>query len=289
VDAESSSDSKPAAPSPDAVFAALQRILADDGLRLSERNRRFLSFVVSEFLAGRGDRIKAYSIGVDVFGRPESFDPGSDPIVRIEATRIRAALSSYYDNAGAGESVRISLPPGGYAPTFEWSPSPGQLCNTLENSHGSRIFALRTYSIFINHHWDAHDRFGRICAELLADSIVARLRTLGFRILVAAEERRSGANSIKSLLGKSMLSCALEVVVHTLSDARRYSWRLIGLESGQIMVSELVDRLDKGVPGAEMIDDLADRAVKTVTAAILRMDGVMTKRNAASERGCFGG
>ncbi|AWX92295.1 hypothetical protein DPM13_00580 [Paracoccus mutanolyticus] len=55
----------------------------------SSRNRDFLSYIVDALLEGRADRIKAYFIAVDVFGRPESFDPTLDPIVRIEATRLR--------------------------------------------------------------------------------------------------------------------------------------------------------------------------------------------------------
>ena len=71
------------------VQAALAKLMLDTQLKISTRNRRFLDFVVRETLAGRSDRIKAYSIAVDVFGRSEDFDPSTDPIVRIEATRLR--------------------------------------------------------------------------------------------------------------------------------------------------------------------------------------------------------
>ena len=89
-------------PSSEDVLSALQALFANDALRISERNRRFLSFVVTQTIEGRSDRIKAYSIGVDVFGRDDSFDPTVDPIVRIEATRLRSALTAYYDGMGGG-------------------------------------------------------------------------------------------------------------------------------------------------------------------------------------------
>lgn len=68
----------------------------------------------------RGDEaaIKAYSIAVDVFGRPQSFDPQTDPIVRVQARRLRATLEEYYAGEGADSPVRITLPVGRYVPEF---------------------------------------------------------------------------------------------------------------------------------------------------------------------------
>ena len=89
--------------SADAVRAELRRILASPILRRSERNRRFLAYVVEEALAGRADRIKAYTIATSVFGRDERFDPQLDSIVRIEAGRLRRSLERYYLTDGRGE------------------------------------------------------------------------------------------------------------------------------------------------------------------------------------------
>jgi hypothetical protein len=75
-----------------------------------------LRFVVDAALAGQADRIKGYTIGVEAFGRGEDFDPQSDPIVRVEAGRLRRALDNYY--AGAKDPVVIALPVGTYVPTF---------------------------------------------------------------------------------------------------------------------------------------------------------------------------
>ena len=97
---------------------ALQRVLASRDFRNSERKRRFLKFVVQETLAGRADRIKAYSIALDAFDRDPSFNPGADPVVRIEAGRLRRSLEHYYLTEGAADRIRITIPKGGYVPQF---------------------------------------------------------------------------------------------------------------------------------------------------------------------------
>jgi TolB-like protein len=96
----------------------LDRILGSTAFSVTDRDRRFLAYVVNETLTGRADRIKAYTIAVEVFGRDASFDPQTDPIVRIEAAQIRRALEHYYLTAGANDPVLITIPKGGYAPHF---------------------------------------------------------------------------------------------------------------------------------------------------------------------------
>lgn len=103
---------------PVGVRTQLARILASPAFDASERNRRFLEHVVEETLAGRGERIKAYGVALEVFGRDESFDAQSDPIVRIEASRLRRSLERYYLLAGQQDPVRIEIPKGGYAAVF---------------------------------------------------------------------------------------------------------------------------------------------------------------------------
>src|SRR5215831_10779775 len=103
---------------PDAVRAQLQRIIASSQFDASPRNRRFLQYVVEETLADRAERIKGYSIATEVFGRDPSFDPQTDPVIRIEASRLRRSLERYYLTAGVDDPVRIDIPKGSYIPTF---------------------------------------------------------------------------------------------------------------------------------------------------------------------------
>ena len=96
----------------------LQRILGSSTFADAERGSRFLRFVVETALQGRTGEIKESVIGVEVLGRSPSFDPKTDPIVRVEAGRLRARLSSYYEGEGKGDAVLISLPKGRYVPEF---------------------------------------------------------------------------------------------------------------------------------------------------------------------------
>ena len=116
------------------AFAELERLFADPEFHSTERNKRFLRFVVEEFMEGRGNALKAYSIAVDAFGRPPTFDPGTDPIVRIEATRLRASLSQYYENHRTHHGVRIDLPKGRYVPVFTWRAAVGESAEADQNS-----------------------------------------------------------------------------------------------------------------------------------------------------------
>lgn len=105
-------------PPVEACRAQLALILDSADFDATSRERRFLSHVVEEALSGRGDRIKAYSIAVEVFGRGEAFDPQTDPIVRIEAGHLRRALERYYLTAGHTDPILITIPKGGYVPIF---------------------------------------------------------------------------------------------------------------------------------------------------------------------------
>jgi TolB-like protein/tetratricopeptide (TPR) repeat protein len=97
--------------------SAAARILGSTSFARCASQRRFLQFIVEETLAGRADRLKGYTLGIEVFGRDRSFDPVSDPIVRVEAGRLRARLCEYYDAEGAADPIRIEVPKGSYAVT----------------------------------------------------------------------------------------------------------------------------------------------------------------------------
>ncbi|TSD83748.1 hypothetical protein FFK22_036160 [Mycobacterium sp. KBS0706] len=112
------SDATSPGPPAEAIREALEHILASKDFDASERNRRFLRHVVEESLAGQAGRIKGYSVAMAVFDRDASFDPQIDPIVRIEASRLRRALDHYYLTSGQDDAVSVTIPKGGYVPTF---------------------------------------------------------------------------------------------------------------------------------------------------------------------------
>jgi tetratricopeptide (TPR) repeat protein len=101
-----------------AVRTQLDRILNSRAFARSPRISRFLTFVVEQTLQRQEDKLKEYLLGVEVFGRMESFDPRIDSIVRVEARRLRYKLEKYYETEGHEDVVFIQLRKGCYVPIF---------------------------------------------------------------------------------------------------------------------------------------------------------------------------
>lgn len=106
----------PAAP---AVRETLERLLASETFGRSERARKLLRYLVEREQAGEADRLKGFSIAMDVFGKDGDFDSSTDAVVRVQAGRLRELLQHYFANEGIAEPVRIAIPRGGYVPSYE--------------------------------------------------------------------------------------------------------------------------------------------------------------------------
>ena len=123
----------------------LNRILSSHEFAASERRRALLRFIVEETLAGRSNSLKGYTIALAVFGRQDLFDPQADPVVRLEARRLRRDLDSYYVGVGQQNPIRITIPKGSYIASFDWhacpsgrSEDPPQLNIAKRVKNGSR-------------------------------------------------------------------------------------------------------------------------------------------------------
>jgi hypothetical protein len=114
--------SEPAGPSEvprEEVRAQLARILESNEFRAARNRARFLEYVVVRTLEGEWDTLKEYTIGVEVFGRGNDFDPRSDGVVRTQAGLVRKHLELYYEVEGALDPIEIALPKGRYVPRFQ--------------------------------------------------------------------------------------------------------------------------------------------------------------------------
>jgi TolB-like protein/Tfp pilus assembly protein PilF len=98
-----------------AVEEELARILASEVFVRSERMSRFLRYVVGQALEDTPQSLKEFTIGCEVFDRDGDYDPRYDPVVRVEARRLRAKLAEYYDTVGRDDPILIEIPKGGYA------------------------------------------------------------------------------------------------------------------------------------------------------------------------------
>lgn len=102
----------------DRIAAALHVVLHSETFRRAKRLRQLLQYLVSETLAGRGERLKQFNIAVEAFGHDGDFHPQFQTCVRTEAWRLRSRLEFYYQTEGMNDEVRISLPKGGFMPIF---------------------------------------------------------------------------------------------------------------------------------------------------------------------------
>jgi TolB-like protein len=114
------SEPSPAAPSttPEEVRLQLERILGSQALAGSDQLKRLLRLVVERELSGHPELLKEYNLGLEVFHRPPDYDPKVDPIVRVQARRLRSKLDEYYAGEGANDPVVIQIPKGAYIPVF---------------------------------------------------------------------------------------------------------------------------------------------------------------------------
>ncbi|HUB32348.1 MAG TPA: hypothetical protein VMA31_04940 [Bryobacteraceae bacterium] len=104
------------------VREELERVLISHEFRASKRSQDFLRYVVEHALNGQAGLLKERTIGIDVFGRPASYDPSDDATVRVKAGEVRKRLGLYYSGEGSQDSIRIELPSGTYVPEFHpWS------------------------------------------------------------------------------------------------------------------------------------------------------------------------
>lgn len=162
--------------------AALERILASRCFEQAARSSSFLRFVVGETLAGHGDRLKGYTIAVEVFGRPVDFDAQSDPLVRVEAGRLRRRLIEYYADEGRDDPVRIDLPRGSYQ---------------VVSSYHAASSAAVLLGPMPEHHEDAaarnRRRWRRIRAVLVAAVVFAGLLVIVLQQLELAPAGRPAA------------------------------------------------------------------------------------------------
>jgi TolB-like protein len=104
---------------PQEVRDHLERVVASKEFAESERLRRFLRFTVESKLTQQHERVKEYVLGREVFDRQDGYDPRVDPIVRVEARRLRSKLEEYYGGAGRAEPIRFEYVKGSYLPVFQ--------------------------------------------------------------------------------------------------------------------------------------------------------------------------
>src|SRR6266496_1435139 len=103
---------------PDEVRQALESLLSSKHFVNAHKKQKFLRLICNYYLEGRAQELNEHILGYDVFGRDSSYNPSSDPIVRVFAHEIRKKLEAYYTTEGANDAVRLEIPAGSYQPVF---------------------------------------------------------------------------------------------------------------------------------------------------------------------------
>lgn len=116
--------------SPDQIRDHLERILVSNVFAHAPVLTRLLRYLVDQTTSGNASRLKEYVLGVEVFGRTPSFDPGADTIVRVQVRRLRSKLEEYYAGPGEADRLRVVIPKGQYAVRFEAPQADSNLRNS---------------------------------------------------------------------------------------------------------------------------------------------------------------
>ncbi len=242
-----------------AVRQQLNRILASKTFGQVDRLKRFVNFIVAETVAGRGGDLKEYVIGVQVFGKEPSFDPRTDPIVRVQARRLRARLTRYYEDEGNVDDLIVDLPKGGYAPVFrarEGVPSAKRsLTTTLAGRNTVAVMPLADQS--------AGATLGYFC-DGLRDEIVHALTSLkALRVVVS---KRDAALEPECDTERADAALLITGGVRSAREHLRVTIHLVDGASGYYLWSESVDvPLADPVSGQEQIAKmLADKLAAEV-------------------------
>jgi TolB-like protein len=213
-----------------AVVDQLERILRSDTFMRSRRLGRFLRFTVEQTLAGRQAAVKEYLVGVEVFGKTESFDPRIDSIVRVEARRLRAKLEQYYQTEGTEDVIIIQFPKGSYVPLILHRDQLPQLQQARSASERHSIGVVP----FTNRDPGSGDH--GFCSGLTEDVIGALTKTAGFRVVARAGEDGHDASN------GSRPGLLLEGSVRRDGNRVRVTAQLIDVEKGEYVWCETYDR-----------------------------------------------
>src|SRR5689334_6221549 len=108
----------------------IQRIVASKAFKTSEVHRNLFNYLADKSLAGEAQNLKEYTVGLDVFGKPASYDPRQESVVRMHVGRLRQKLAEYYRTEGVEDPIVVDLPKGGFSLTFEPRPARPAVAST---------------------------------------------------------------------------------------------------------------------------------------------------------------
>jgi serine/threonine-protein kinase len=223
-----------------AVRQQVEKILAHGLFIRSERMVRFLRFVVEHSLDGKAADLKEYLIGVEVFDRRSSYDPRVDPIVRVEARRLRSKLKAYYEDAGRADPVLVEFVSGSYQPHFSLRSAAASAYQASAQPAPDPV-AIAVLP-FVNLSANGEDEY---FSDGLTEELIHALTKLGGMRVVAwdsAARLRGRQQDVAAIRRQLNVGTALTGSVRIAGQTLRVRAQLISTENGVYLWSETFDR-----------------------------------------------
>jgi adenylate cyclase len=251
------------------VDQQLQRILHSPIFSRSKELCRFLRFAVEQKLRNRSVRLKEYLIGVTVFQRGETFNPGTDPIVRVQARRLRSKLTLYYETEGREDMVVLELPSGGYVPVFRlrtaMQPEADRIPGRLEDMPAERRRSVVVLP-FVNIGPAENERF----SDGLTDELIHVLSKTGDLRVVArtsAFHFKGKTDDIRSIGERLGVDALVEGTVRSHGKQLRVSAGLIDVADGALLWSGVYEQTADEMFAVQ--EDISVRIAQKIEAQLI--------------------
>lgn len=248
------------------ILAALERIVVSATFRRSQRHRHFLRHVVLAALDNEQEQLKEVIIGLEVYGRQlPGYDPRNDPVVRVEAGRLRTKLERFYEEEGVDEVFEITIPVGGYMPQFTARPQA-----TMRESK-QRSIAILPFSNLTGHADDTTFSIG--LADQLIDTLgrVPVLKVVARVSALEAHQRELPLKTVSKLLGVDHI---VEGSIQRSGARIRCIARFSHAKDGLQIWSQRFEEADAAQADLfDFQDAIADAVLAAVTASLGPADG----------------
>ncbi|MFN7956120.1 MAG: hypothetical protein U0610_30690 [bacterium] len=245
------------------VGAQLEKILASPQFSQAPRLRRFLEFVIGAAHGGSTESPKEYRIGVEVFDRGKDFDPRIDPIVRVQAAKLRSKLLEYYAGEGASDPIVITIPKGSYAPEFAPRAPAQPTASSTPPPERSRIAVLPLLNL-------SADPENEYFSDGLTEELINRLACVpGLQVVARTSSFRFKGRDedIREVGSKLNVGTVMEGSVRRSGDQLRVTAQLIDVQTGYHLFSRTFQRTIKDV--FELQDELAQAVVDAIVPTSL--------------------
>ncbi len=268
-----------------AIRAQLDRILTHREFHATDKMRDFLRFVVEEKLAGRASRLKGYTIATRVFARGDDFDAAQDPVVRIQAGRLRRALERFYLVAGGRDPIVIDIPKGRYIPYFRaQNAAPERRRSRSSMDAGKPVGSPTGPSVavlpLVNLSDDPEQRFFTV--GLVEDLATELSRFQDIAVISCHQEPKPGVLPADPVeLGRTIgARFILQGTVRRDPQTVKVAMQLIDTTTGKQVWAEAYSH---PVDASRLIDT-QERIAQSVVAAIASEFGIIARRLSAESR-----